>query len=471
VNGGTVRGGRAALPAVDTVLRHPATEAAIARHGRRSVTIAVRTVLDALRRAVDETDAPDAGPVGPEVGPEDVARRAAAMLEARAARGIRPVLNATGVVLHTNLGRAPLSVEARAAVLGAAGYATTEFDLATGRRGARTAHVSELAAELCDAEAATAVNNGAAALMLAIDALARGGEVIVSRGELVEIGGEFRLPDIIARAGARLVEVGTTNRTRVEDYRDAIGSDTRLILKVHPSNFRMVGFTADADVDGLARLGAEHALPVVLDAGSGLIAHGADAPREALADEPAIRAAIAQGADLVIFSGDKLLGGPQAGLLVGRRDLVERCARSPLARVVRIDKLQIAALEATLRAHLRGTAETEVPALQMMALDLEQLQRRSERLADTLRDAGGGTIEVTASDGVVGGGAAPERALPSCVLAIACEDADRLLAELRRCDPPVIARIVDDRVLLDLRTVPATEDEMLARLVATALRG
>lgn len=400
-----------------------------------------------------------------------IAQRAADALDARETRRLRRVINATGVVLHTNLGRAPLAETARAAVIDAMGYSTTEFDLRTGRRGARTSHVSELVAELCGAESATAVNNGAAALMLTIDAIARGGEVIVSRGELVEIGGAFRLPDIIVRTGARLVEVGTTNRTRPSDYEQAIGPDTRLILKVHASNFRMVGFTSDVGIDALGRLGREHGIPVALDAGSGLIVHEDDGPVGPLSEEPAVRAAIADGADLVLFSGDKLLGGPQAGLIVGRRELVDRCARSPLARALRIDKLQIAALEATLKEHLRADAPDRIPAIAMMRADEAELRSRCEALRATLGGARGIDVEVVADEAVVGGGAAPERPLPTTVVLIGATDPDHLLARLRTCDPPVIARISADRVALDLRTVPVSDDELLGGLVLDALVG
>lgn len=393
-------------------------------------------------------------------------------LERRRGAGLRRVINATGVVVHTNLGRAPLSEDALAAVIAASGYASVEYDLVTGARGSRTARVGTLAAELCGAEDATAVNNGAAALLLAVAALAGGGEVIVSRGELVEIGGSFRLPEIIAAGGATLVEVGTTNRTRIQDYRSAIGPDTRMILKVHRSNFRLVGFTEEAELSELVTLGVEHDLQVVFDAGSGLIADDAAA---GIPGEPEVRTAVASGADLVLFSGDKLLGGPQAGLLVGTRDAVERCRSASLSRALRIDKLQIAALEATLLAHLRTTVPLEIPVIGMLHANLDDLRRRAETLAVALREgmsagqAPGTTIEAVTLEGVVGGGAAPGISVASYGVRIRGPQATRLAARLREQDPPVVVRIEDDGVLLDVRTIDPSDETSVAEAVLNCL--
>lgn len=453
----------AGLPSMTRLLESDAAAALVARHGRGAVVDALRAVLAAARSAVaDGGGAPDAATVLADA--QDLLARAEA-------RGVRRVINATGVVLHTNLGRAPLSEDARAAVLAASGASSVEYDLASGGRGSRTAHAGELAARLCGTEAATVVNNGAAALVLAVAALAAGREVVVSRGELIEIGGSFRLPDIIEVSGARLVEVGTTNRTRIDDYRRAIGPDTGLLLSVHRSNFRQVGFVADVPTAELAALADEHGLPLVHDLGSGRIAEDGDA-LAALGDEPVVSDAVGRGAHLVLFSGDKLLGGSQAGIIAGRADLVERCRRHPLARITRIDKLQLAALESTLRSHLRGSAATDLPALALLATDVAQLSDRARALASTAAPAGitvGATLDVRPTDTYVGGGAAPGRPLPGVALAVSGIDAERLARALRAQPVPVIARIEDGALLLDLRSVPEADDAPLADALTGAL--
>lgn len=454
MNGPSDRRGRASLPSVDAVLRSDGADAALAAHGRRALVAAVRAELDLQRTTmVEDAVAPDAA---------TLLGRAVVALHDRGRDGLRPVINATGVVVHTNLGRAPLSESARDAVVAAAGYATVEYDLASGSRGSRTSHVGALAAELCGAAAGTAVNNGAAALLLAVAATAAGREVIVSRGELVEIGGSFRLPDIIAASGADLVEVGTTNRTRMDDYRRAIGPRTALLLKVHRSNFRMVGFTEDVSTAELVALASEHGLISALDAGSGLVDEAASA---GLPDEPEIRGAVAAGADLVLFSGDKLLGGPQAGIIVGSAAAVERCRRSPLARALRIDKLQIAALEATLRSHLRDTVPMDVPAVAMLHADPATLQQRAEALAAAI-----GPAEASALDGVVGGGAAAGVPLASYGVRLPGPRANELAALLRAQDPPIIVRVDDGAVLLDMRTIEPSADAHVAVAVRGALQ-
>ena len=363
----------------------------------------------------------------------------------------RRVLNATGVVVHTNLGRAPLAASARAAVAAAAeGYSNLELDLATGERGSRYDHVEALLREVTGAEAAMAVNNCAAAVLLAAAAVAGPGrEVVVSRGQLIEIGGGFRIPEVVAQAGARLVEVGTTNRTRLGDYAAALCDQTGAVLRAHPSNFRTLGFTEEVEIEALCSLGA----PVIDDVGSGVLADDL----EVLADEPAVRRSVRAGAAIVCFSGDKLLGGPQAGVMVGTRDAVQACRRHPLARAVRIDKLSLAALHATLALYRDPElARAELPVLAMLDVAPDVLDARARRLAD---GCGG---EVVATTAKVGGGALPLLELPGPAVAI-----EVALAEpLRAGDPPVIGRISDGRLLLDVRTL--TDDE--ADLAAAAVR-
>jgi L-seryl-tRNA(Ser) seleniumtransferase len=373
---------------------------------------------------------------------------------------LRRVLNATGVVVHTNLGRAPLAPAARAAVAAAArGYANVELDLHTGARGSRHDHVAGLLCQLTGAQAALAVNNGAAAVLLAVAALAdRGSEVVVSRGHLIEIGGGFRIPDVIAQAGAALVEVGTTNRTRAADYRAAMGERTAALLRVHPSNFRTLGFTEEVPVEAMCKLGP----PVIDDVGSGVLAD-----LELLGDEPAVRRSVRAGAAITCFSGDKLLGGPQAGLLVGTRNAIGRCACHPLARAMRIDKLSLAALEATLALYRDPEAvRSEIPVLAMLDAPAEVLAARARRLADL---AAGEVVDAVAR---VGGGALPLLELegPAVALDPGPDGADALAKALRMGDPAVVARIAGGRVLLDPRTL--ADDELDAAGAAVhAARG
>jgi L-seryl-tRNA(Ser) seleniumtransferase len=383
----------------------------------------------------------------------DLVERAAARLRP----SLRRVVNATGVIVHTNLGRAPLSEDARAAVLRAAtGYSNLELDLGEGRRGSRHEHVEALLRELTGAEAATVVNNCAAAVLLAAAALAgEGREVVVSRGQLIEIGGSFRIPDVVAQSGAVLREVGTTNRTRLRDFASALGDATGAILRAHPSNFRAVGFVEEVSIEALCGLG----VPVIDDVGSGVLTDDDDAPL--LADEPAVRRSVRAGAALVCFSGDKLLGGPQAGVLVGTADAVGAAKRHPLARALRIDKLSLAALEATLALYRDpDRARREIPVLAMLEADPAVLQTRAERLA---RAIGGEVVEAVAK---VGGGALPLLELTGPAVALHSESPDATAARLRAGDPPVLARIQDGRVLLDPRTMA---DEEVAWVVA-ALR-
>lgn len=366
-----------------------------------------------------------------------------------------PVINATGVVLHTNLGRAPLSPDVAQAVAAvAAGYSTLEFDLETGERGSRNEHVEGLLRELTGAEAALAVNNNAAAVTLSLAATCADSEVMVSRGELVEIGGSFRVPEILEQSGARLVEVGTTNRTRIDDYEDAIGPDTTAILRVHQSNFRTVGFTEAAGRIELARLAAERNLLLVEDLGSGAVA--------SVEDEPTIKESVKAGVDLVCASADKLMGGPQAGIIAGRRASVERCARHPLARAVRIDKLQLAALEATLRTYVSQGADG-IPVVAMLRATEADLQDRAEAIAETI----GPAATVSTDSSAAGGGSLPMTEFNGfvCIVDPAPMSCDSLLAALRHRDLPIIARISEGRIVIDPRTILSDEIELVGRAV------
>jgi L-seryl-tRNA(Ser) seleniumtransferase len=434
-----VREALRALPPVDAL-------AAQVDASRPLALAAARAVLAARRAELLAGDAGDA----------DLAARAREWVAARERPRLRRVLNATGVIVHTNLGRAPLARTARDAVAAAAeGYSNLEWDAASGTRGSRHAHVAGLVCELTGAQDAIAVNNCAGAVLLAAAALAGPGrDVIVSRGQLVEIGGGFRVPDVVAQAGARLVEVGTTNRTRRADYDRAIGAATGAILRAHPSNFRQLGFVQEVEIEELCELG----VPVIDDVGSGALADDL----AVLADEPPVRRSVAAGAALVCFSGDKLLGGPQAGILAGRGEAVAAARAHPLARALRLDKLGLAALEATLRLYLDPErARAEIPVLAMLTAGEAELAARARALADAI----GAGAEVVASVAKVGGGALPLLELPGPVVALA-GDAEALASRLRAADPPVAARIEDGRVLLDPRTLADNE----IALVATALR-
>jgi L-seryl-tRNA(Ser) seleniumtransferase len=457
------------LPSVDELLAATRIRAVLDQQPRWAVLEAIREVLAACRRRILAGDVtPEAAralvdPVSIEVAVEEEAIR-------KAGPSLRPVINASGVVLHTNLGRAPLAEAALAAIRAAAqGYSTLEFDLIAGARGSRQVHVERLLCALTGAEAAFVVNNNAAAVFLGVNTLAHGREVLISRGELVEIGDSFRIPDVMTGAGGRLREVGTTNRTHLRDYEDAIGPETALILKVHRSNFQLLGFTAEVETADLATLGKRRGLPTMEDLGSGALL---DLSALGLRREPLAMDAIRAGVDLVTFSGDKLLGGPQAGIVVGRRDLVERLRRNPLARAVRIDKLCLAGLEATLRL-LREPelAWKEIPVLAMLGLPTASIGARAEALAEALcavAPAVAFTVEEGTSE--VGGGALPLQAIPTRVLAIrGAENAGLLEERLRRGEPPVLVRVKEDRVLVDLRTVAPSEETALRQALANAL--
>lgn len=462
-----------ALPPAHELLESSAARALSAALPHEAVRALVRKVLEELRRDLLAGSAPS--------DRDDLRRRAIQALEGEAARAraprLRPVINATGVVLHTNLGRAPLGDEVLTHLARVSrGYATLEYDLEHGRRGHRDRLISALAASLLGAEDALVVNNNAAAVLLAATALAAGREVVVSRGELVEIGGAFRVPDILAAGGARMVEVGTTNRTRLSDYERAIGPDTALLLKVHRSNFALVGFTAEVSLRELAALGRARSVPVFEDQGSGALI---DTRTFGLPREPTARQSIADGADLVSVSGDKLLGGPQAGIVAGRAKLIEALRRHPLARAMRPGRLVFAALEATLRIYAEGRAVEAIPTLAMLAVRPETLRARAEALLAATRALvpaeQAGALAIEASEGRVGGGAMPTARLPSWAVVVAARDGAHAAAieEALRGgeDPPVIARVQGGRIVLDVRTIADDELMPAARKLARALGG
>jgi L-seryl-tRNA(Ser) seleniumtransferase len=448
------------LPSVDQLVRELESRAELSAVPRARLTACVRDLLERERRRTraDGDTSPDRGALAEQV--------VAAL--AGGAFSLLPVINATGVVLHTGLGRAvlsPLALERLAMVGGA--YSNLEFDLEDKHRGSRYSHVAGLLGRLTGAEDALVVNNNAAAVLLALDSLARGREVVVSRGELIEIGGEFRIPDVMARSGARMREVGTTNRTHLRDYADAIGPDTALILKVHPSNYRVIGFTAGVAARDLVSLARERGVAVMEDLGSGSLL---DLRVFGLPHEPTVPEVVASGVDLVSFSGDKLLGGPQAGIILGRRDLVARLRQNPLNRTLRIDKLTLAALEATLYAYEAGTARDSLPVLRMLTEPLASLHRRAAEVLALVPRAQVDRLgaEVREDRSQVGGGALPAAELPTAVIAIgtATWPAPALDARLRQGRPPVLGRITEDRLLLDCRTVLPAQVPELARALA-----
>lgn len=446
------------LPSVDRVLQHAALREAASAHGRDFVTGVVRERLAATRGALRES----ADPAAPVPGIGDLARQVLRDIDERLAPSIRPVLNLTGTVLHTNLGRAPLPPEALEAMARVAGAANLELDLETGRRGDRDTHVEGWLRRLTGAEAVTVVNNNAAAVLLTLNSLALRKEVPVSRGELIEIGGAFRMPDIMARAGCRLVEVGTTNRTHPRDYRDAIRSRTALLMKVHPSNYEIRGFNAAVEARELAKVAHAHGLPLVHDLGSGTLC---DLSRFGLPREPTVAEALADGADLVTFSGDKLLGGPQCGIIVGRAALIARIKRNPMKRAMRADKLLLAALGAILPMYRDPERLVErVPALRLLARPREEMESQAHRLLPALARALGGAVEVSALPcrSQVGSGALPVEALASCALALRPRrgrGVERLASAFRALPLPVLGRVADRTLLFDLRCLE--DDEVL----------
>jgi L-seryl-tRNA(Ser) seleniumtransferase len=457
------------LPSVDELLLRPGIAALCNTVERGYAVQSVREVLALVRHEITTGDITEEKAIGPEA----LEQRILSAVESELSPSLQPVINASGVILHTNLGRAPLTSAALAELARTATqYSNLEYDLSAGARGKRDVHLSRLIERMTGAEAAIVVNNCAAAVLVTLAALARGGEVIVSRGELIEIGDGFRIPEIMEQSGAVLREVGTTNRTRIADYENAIGEKTRLLLRVHPSNFTVTGFTEKPEVAELIALGHRHGLPVVEDLGSGCLVDLSDAGIQ----EPTARESVDAGFSLVLFSGDKLLGGPQAGIIAGKKELVVKVRRHPLFRALRVDKLTITAMEATLRAYLRAGWD-EIPAQRMIRLTAEEMQQRTLKFADSLRsriDSREAQIEMADGHSLVGGGSTPAQSLPTKLLRISStrHSPTELEARLRNgpAGIPVIARIEEDRLLIDLRTVFPEQEGKLADSLVAALR-
>jgi L-seryl-tRNA(Ser) seleniumtransferase len=454
-----------ALPAVHDLLTAPAFADLLREYPRERVVEAIRGRLDALREDLKRGKADSQGMDAPSLA-EELAMQLATESKPR----LRSVVNATGVLLHTNLGRAPMAASAaEAAAQAAQGYLNLELDLKSGKRSHRPDAVRPLLKKLLGCESATVVNNNAAATVLALRALAQGKEVIVSRGQLVEIGGSFRIPEIMATSGAILREVGSTNITRIGDYAKAITANTGLLLRVHCSNYRVIGHAETPSLEELIALGGKHALPVVDDIGSGALV---DAQEWGLADEPLARQSLAAGADLVMFSGDKLLGGPQCGILAGRKELIDALEKDPLMRAFRVDKMTLAALEATLRLYLHPEkALREIPLLRMLETPIALLQERAYGLARFLGSLPGMAAQVVNTQAFVGGGSLPDRAIASVALALRCETLPEheLAFRLRTGNPAVMGRVEEGQVLLDLRAVFPEQDQSLADAVRAAL--
>lgn len=453
------------LPSMTKLLDAPALAAARQSHPHSAVVGAARAAIDSLRAKLAAGESPSSSL-------ESLAAEVVAALDSQAAPAIRPVINATGVVLHTNLGRSPLHEEAaRAAYEAARGYLNLELDLATGKRSNRQNPVRAGLRAVTGAESGTAVNNCAAATVIALRALADGKEVVVSRGQLVEIGGSFRIPEVMAVSGAVLREIGTTNITRLSDYERAIGPNTAALMRVHASNYRVRGYTKSVGLDELVELGRKHGLPVIDDAGSG---EAIDLTPFGLPGEPLVSASIAAGADLVLFSGDKLLGGPQCGIIVGKAALVQKIEKDPLMRAFRLDKMTLAALEATLRLYRDpDKALREVPTLRMLTTPPAELKRRCEAVAEWLRAIPGVSVGVREDTSYVGGGSLPDVAVPTAVLAVSAEGVSEgeLATRLRTGTPAVVGRVQDGRVLLDLRCVFERQEEELLEAVRLAVQG
>ncbi|HEX3757203.1 MAG TPA: L-seryl-tRNA(Sec) selenium transferase [Kofleriaceae bacterium] len=447
------------LPKVDQLLDGPSGRSWIAQHGRDAVVAAVRDTLGSVRTAI-------AG--GAPCPPGDALAAAVERRLADDARpSLRPVINATGVIIHTNLGRAPLSDDTIAAMTRiAGGYSNLEFDLAAGERGSRYEHCGKLLAELTGAEDAIAVNNNAAALLLLLQTVAAGREIILSRGQLIEIGGGVRIPEVMEASGCRLVEVGTTNRTYTRDFERAITERTAALMIVHRSNFRISGFACDPPITELAELAHSRGLVLIDDLGSGTLL---DTAAHGLGHEPTVQERVAAGADLVCFSGDKLLGGPQAGYIVGRQPLIRRLKQMPLLRALRVDKVTLAGIEATLRHYRRGDAIQRIPIWRAIAASLDELDRRARSWKDRLGPTDP-RLRILDAASPIGGGSLPELTLPTRALAVAVPGPDDLAARLRRADPPVVARVDQDQVVLDPRTVLPGEDDALLAALAAQLR-
>jgi len=466
------------IPSIDVLRQRPAVRALEARFGADATVDALRAAAAGVRRAIAANARAGVDDDGAALAAR-IENAAAAELDTMFRASLEPVINATGVVIHTNLGRAPLAKAAIARVAAvASGYSSLEYDLGRGARGRRDVHAEAFICRLTGAEAAVVVNNNAAATLITLAALASGREVVVSRGELVEIGGGFRVPDVMAQSGALLREVGTTNKTRVSDYAAVIGERTGLILRVHPSNFRIEGFTERPELRDLVALGKKFNIPVAEDLGSGYIPQPGVRPQSGAPSrdlgsdpmsrcEPAVTTSVAAGVDVCCFSGDKLLGGPQAGIIVGRAQFVDRIRAHPLMRALRVDKMTYAALEATLAEYAAGRAATTVPVQRMLAMPAEEIAGRADTLAARIAELAGWRASAIAGLSAVGGGSAPGIELPTRLVAIEKDGLtpDALEQRLRRLTPPIVARIEKDRVLIDLRTVPPDQDALIVDLL------
>ena len=442
------------IPSVDQILKHPRTEQLLGAYGHAWTVSAIREVLDELRQSL-----PNLAEIPSDAELENSLE---SILQKQSQPSLRPVINATGVLLHTNLGRAPLSQAALAAVESVAcGYSTLEYDLTKGKRGKRDIHASALLTRLTGGESALVVNNNAAAVLLALSALSKGKKVAISRSQLVEIGGGFRIPDVMKQSGAKLLEVGTTNRTRLADFEQAIAEGASLLLVAHQSNFKIIGFTEEPALEDLAKLAHLHNVPLMVDLGSGAFL---DTAKYGLAHETTVQETLAKGADLVCFSSDKLLGGPQAGILIGKADLLTKIRRHPLYRAIRADKLCLAALSATLDQILKGEAEQAIPLYQMLSRSIESLQAQVQKWIDRLQ--AGSVMEGFST---IGGGSLPGETLPTCLLALKVKSPAKLAATLREATPPIIARVQDDLLLLDPRTVLPWQEETLLKSLHTVL--
>ena len=443
------------IPSVDQILHNPRTEQFLGSYGHAWTVSAIRQLQDDLRQSLPNfTEMPS---------DEELINSLEFMLKKQSQPSLRTVINATGVLLHTNLGRAPLSRAALAAVESvASGYSTLEYDLIKGKRGKRDVHASDLLARLTGGESALVVNNNAGAVLLALSALAKGKKVAISRSELVEIGGGFRIPDVMKQSGAKLLEVGTTNRVRLADYEQAIAEGASVLLVAHQSNFKIIGFTEEPALEDLAKLAHQHNLPLMVDLGSGAFL---DTAKYGLAHEPTVQEVLAKGADLVCFSGDKLLGGPQAGILVGHGDLLAKIRRHPLYRAIRADKLCLAALSATLEQYLKGKTELEIPLYMMLSRSLEDLTEQVHRWIDHLQ--AGSALEGFST---VGGGSLPGETLPTCLLAFKVKSPTKFAALLREADPPIITRVQDDLLLIDPRTILPWQEQSLLKGLKSSIK-
>ena len=443
------------IPSIDALLQHTAAEKLIASNGRDLTVKAIRQTLSTIRSEVKQGQSlPDS---------ETIIQRAASLTQEWLQPSLIPVINATGIILHTNMGRAPLSADTLAAMQAAAsGYSNLEYDLATGKRGKRSVHAEALLQQLTGAESALVVNNNAAAVTLVLSALARRKRVIIAHSQLVEIGGGFRVPDVMRQSGAKLAAIGTTNRVHIADYEQALQEPAALVLTAHHSNFKIIGFTTEPELNQIAKVTHQAGLPLVNDLGSGALL---DTSPFGLAHEPIVQEAMAAGADIVCFSGDKLLGGPQAGIIIGRADLMQKVKRHPFARAVRADKLCLAGISATLIHYLKGEALEKIPVWQMVSMDSSAIRRRAESWQSSLH-----TGEIRESQSMIGGGSLPEESLPTYVLALAVKNPNRFLAKLRAASMPVVARIENDKIMLDPRTVlPFQDKDLLASLHSSLL--